>query len=218
MKEDEMRFDSMKKENEIMKRLLIFIVAALSGLSLIGCGTTAKEIQARSHGERTDIFTEVRDEGTIPKGFAELTIKADIKTHVEGYYILESKESLHGRQTYPFVVNIDGQAALWEIVGIRDVKPAYDADGKTSHDPEAGEGLKYILENKIRLNAGSHRVFFCLPEDKYYAEVEISLKDGEVGILEFKPIYRTKNIPIRIPTFMKGIDKYEGFLNNEKIL
>ena len=200
-----------------MKRLLIFFVAILTGLSLPGCGTTAKEIQMRSQSEKTDIFMEVKDGGTIPKGFADLVIKANIKTHIEGYYILESKESAHGKQKYPFLVNIDGQAARWEVEGIKDIKPAYNADGKTSRDPEAREGFKYVLEKKIRLNAGSHRVFFGLPEDKYSTEVEISMKDGEMSILEFKPIYRTKKIPTRIPTFLKGIDKYVVLVNDKQI-
>ncbi|MDP2156637.1 MAG: hypothetical protein Q8K68_02875, partial [Nitrospirota bacterium] len=84
--------------------------------------------------------------------------------------MLESKESLHGKVKYPFVVNIDGQAARWEVDGVKDVKPAYDADGKTSRDPEAGEGFRYVLEKKIRLRAGSHRVFFGLPEDNFSIE------------------------------------------------
>ena len=201
-----------------MKRLLIFFVAILTGLSLPGCGTTAKEIQMRSQSEKTDIFTEVKDGSAIPHGFAELIIKANIKIHVEGYYILESKESLHGKEKYPFLVNIDGQAARWEVEGIKDIKPAYDADGKTNRDPEAREGFKYVLEKKIRLGGGMHKVFFGLPEDNYSIEVEISLKEGEMSILEFKPIYRTKKIPTRIQTFIKGIDKYEVFLNEKQML
>jgi len=94
-----------------MQRLLIFFPAILAGLSLLGCGTTAQEIQARSQSEKTGIFTEVQDGGIIPKGFAELTIRANIKTHIEGYYILESRESLYGKEKYPFLLNIDGQAA-----------------------------------------------------------------------------------------------------------
>jgi hypothetical protein len=184
---------------------------------LSGCGTASREIQQKSQSEKTDVFTEVKDGGTIPKGFADLVIKANIKTHIEGYYILESKESLHGKEKYPFLVNIDGQAARWEVEGIKDIKPAYDADGKTSRDPEAREGFKYVLEKKIRLNQGSHRVFFGLPEDKYSTEVEISLKEGEMSILEFKPVYRTKKIPTRIPTFLKGIDKYVVLVNDKQI-
>jgi hypothetical protein len=201
-----------------MNRQLIFFVAILTGLSLLGCGTTAKKIHSGSQSEKTDIFTEVKDGGAIPKGFADLTIKANIKTHIEGYYILESKESLHGKQKYPFLINIDRQAVRWEVEGIRDVKPAYDSDGKTNRVPEARDGIKYILEKKLRLTPGPHKVFFGLPEDRYSTEVEISLKEGEASTIEFKPIYRTKRIPARIPNFMKGIDKYEVFLNGKQLL
>ena len=201
-----------------MNRLLMFLVAILTGFSLLGCGTTAKEIQTKSHNEKTGVFSEVGESEPIPKGFAGLTIKANIKTHIKGYYILESKDSPHGRQKYPFLLNIDGQAARWEVEGIRDVKPAYDADGKTSRDPEAREGFKYVIEKKLKLHARTYKVFFGLPEDNYFTEVEISLKEGEMSILEFKPIYRTNKIPTRIPTFIKGIDKYEVFFKGEQLL
>lgn len=200
-----------------MNRLIIFLIVVLTGLSLLGCGTAANKIQTRSQSEKADVFTEAKDGGAITTGYAELTIKANIKTHIEGYYILESKESQHGKQKYPFLLNIDGQAARWEVDGIKDVKPAYDADGKTSREPEAREGFKYVLGKKIRLHAGTYKVFFGLPEYSYFTEVVISLKEGEASTLEFKPIYRTKKIPMRIPTFLKGIDKYEVFLNDKQI-
>lgn len=201
-----------------MDRLLILFIAALTGLSVIGCGTTAKEIQTRSQSEKAGVFTEVKGGGAIPKDFVELIIKANIKTHLEGYYMLESKESKHGKQKYPFLFNIDGEAARWEVDGIKDVKPAYDVEGKTSLDPEARDGYRYVLEKKIRLHAGSHKVFFGLPEDNYSSEVELSLKEGETSTLEFKPVYKTKKHPIRIPTFIKGINKYEVFLNDKQVL
>jgi len=201
-----------------MKMFRSFTVLAVAAILLTGCSATVKEIQMKSQSEKANVFTETKENESIPRGFAELIIKANIKTHVEGYYILESKESQHGKQQYPFLVNIDGQAGRWEVDGIKDVKPAYTADGKTSRDPEAREGFKYVLEKKIRLLTGSHRVFFGLPEDNYSTEVEISLKEGEMNILEFRPIYRTKSIPTRIPTFLKGIDKYEVFLNDRIIL
>ncbi|MDA8239202.1 MAG: hypothetical protein M0Z67_02400 [Nitrospiraceae bacterium] len=196
-----------------MKKLILSLGTVLLMSSLLGCGTAAKEIQSRSLGGKTDVFKEVSNGSAIPKGFADLIIKANIKTHVEGYYVLESKESLHGKQGYPFVFNIDGQGITWKLAGVKDIKPSYEADGKTSRDPEAGEGLKYVIEKKLRLAIGRHRVYFGLPEDKYAVEFEIALGDGEIGVLEFKPIYRTKRIPTRIPTFLKGIDKYAAFLD-----
>ncbi|MCL4477189.1 MAG: hypothetical protein M1508_13375 [Nitrospirae bacterium] len=200
-----------------MKKLILAIGTVLLLSSLLGCGTAAKEIQSRSLGEKLDVFTEISNESEIPKGFADLIINANIKTHIEGYYVLESKESLHGKPGYPFVINIDGQGIKWKVDGVKDIRPAYEADGKTSRDPEAGEGLKYVLEKKIRLHAGTHKVFLGFPEENFFAEGEVTLTEGGENILEFKPVYRYKTHPTRIPTFLKGIKEYEVYLNGNKI-
>ncbi|MHB8879896.1 MAG: hypothetical protein ACYC69_00135 [Thermodesulfovibrionales bacterium] len=201
-----------------MKAILSLVVTIITAAVLVGCGTTAKQIATMSQSGKADVFTESKENDSIPKSFSELIIKTNIKTHIEGYYILESRESQHGKQKYPFILNIDGQGIVWKVDGVKDVKPAYEADGKTNRDPEAREGFRYVLEKKLRLHAGTHKVFIGLPEDNYFTEVEISLKEGEMSTLEFKPIYRTKKIPTRIPTFLKGIDKYEVFLNDKQIL
>jgi hypothetical protein len=77
-----------------MKRLFIYFMLVVLGTTLTGCGTASKQIRMKSHSERTDVF---KGEGVIPKWFADLVIRASIKTHLEGYYILESKASLHGK-------------------------------------------------------------------------------------------------------------------------
>jgi len=130
------------------------IIAAL-GL-MAGCGATAKMITAKSQSERTDVFTEVADFGARPLGFTDLIVKANIKTHEAGYYIAGSGKSLHGKSGYPFVLNIDGQAAVWKAAGRKDVNPAHDEQGKTSKDPEARAGIKYTLEKKLRLRPDAH--------------------------------------------------------------
>jgi hypothetical protein len=186
-------------------------------ISLAGCGTASKEIQTKSQSERTDVFVEIKPGTPIHEGFAELLITVNIKTPCAGYCILESEQSFHGKPAYSFLMNIDGQAALWKAEGTRDIKPVYDKDGKTSHDPEAGEGLKYVLEKRLKLRAGQHRIFFSLPEENYSATTNIVLKSGEKAILEYKPIYRYKTFPTRIPTFLEGISKYEVFLNGKQL-
>ncbi len=75
--------------------------------------------------------------------------------------------------------------------------------------------MKYILERKIRLAAGPHKIFLGLPEDNYALESNIIFKEGFPYVLEFKPVYRTKRMPHSIPTFLHGIDKYEIFLDGE---
>jgi hypothetical protein len=62
-----------------------------------GCGTAVKEIQIKSQSARTDVFVELKDGEPIPEGFADLMISANIKTPLSEYYVLASKESLHGK-------------------------------------------------------------------------------------------------------------------------
>ncbi|MDA8423145.1 MAG: hypothetical protein M0Z89_07400, partial [Nitrospiraceae bacterium] len=167
--------------------------------------------------EKTDVFTEVAGNEAAPAGYADVLIAANIKTHLEGYYRGESKTSAHGKESYPFLFNIDGQAVLWKAEGKKHDLPSYDANGKTSRDPEAGEGIKYTLNKKIRLRAGSHTLFFGLPEDDYYREVVITVKEGEAQMLEFRPEYRYKTRPTRIPTYMQGVSKFDVLVNGNQV-
>lgn len=185
-------------------------------LILTGCGAAAKTIQVKSQNERTDVFREIKNADAPARGFAVLTIKAAIKTHLQGYYVLESKYSQHGKPAYPFLINIDGQAETWKVDGRKESLPLYDKDGKTSHNPEAGEGIKYVLDKKIGLLAGTHKVFLGLPADDYFKEVEVTLQEGNSYMLEFKPVYRYKTRPTRIPTFLEGIKEYEAYLNDRR--
>lgn len=185
-------------------------------LILIGCGAATKEIRIKTQTERTDVFTEVKNTDALSQGFAVLTIKATIKTHLEGYYALESKDSPHGKPDYPFLININGQAETWNVAGQKESLPLYDKEGKTILDPDAGEGIKYVLEKKIGLRAGTHKVFLGLPADDYFKEVEITLKEGNTYMLEFKPVYKYKTRHTRIPTFRRGIKEMDIYLNGIK--
>ncbi len=200
-----------------MKSLMKYLMATIMGITLIGCGATTKELTKMSRSERTDVFTEVSAEGTASSGFVDLVIKASIKTHLEGYYTLESKKSVHGKPGYPFLVNIDGQAGLWTVDGQKELIPLYDEKGKTSRDPDAGAGMKYNFEKKLRLAAGPHVLFFGLPGESYYTKVHLTLKEGESPVLEFKPSYRYKTRPTRIPSFFQGIDDYVVMLNGQGV-
>jgi hypothetical protein len=193
-------------------RISIIMIAVLPGL-MAGCGATAGMIDAKSQSERTDVFTEVTEAGSPPRGFADMIVQATIKTHEAGYYIVEADKSLHGRPGYPFVFNIDGQAAVWKAGGEKEVAPAYDKQGGTSRHPEAGTGIKYRLEKRLRLRPGTHTVALGLPEEEYYVKAEITLRDGEEAALEFRPIYRYKTRPTRIQTFLAGVSRYEVYLN-----
>jgi hypothetical protein len=191
-----------------MNRQTKLTILIAIGIILAGCGASTKEIARMSQSERTGVFAEISSPGTVPAGFADILIKASLKTPFEGYYLLESRESADGKPEYAFLINVDGQAALWSVAGRKDRLPKY-VDGKASRDPEAGDGMKYVLEKRIRLAAGDHKVFFGLPGDRYYTTADISVKSGGAYVLEFKPEYRYKTLPTRIPTFLIGIEKFE---------
>lgn len=196
-----------------MKRQLICYVAILVGLSLTGCGATAKEIHMKSQSERNDVFREAKAGEAVPKGFVDMAIKASIKTHHEGHYPFEPKDQFHGNPDYPFLINIDGQAAIWKVNGSTDHIPLYDESGKRRTDPEAGNGVKYILDKNIRIGAGHHRIFFGLAAEGFSREFEITLKGSEMYVLELKPVYEYTIFPYRIPSFLEGIKEYEVLLN-----
>lgn len=201
-----------------MKRVYTFVRVVLLVALFSGCSAPAKMIAVKSKSERADVFSEVTDAGARQQGYADLIVKANIKTHEAGYYVGESRKSLHGKPGYPFVLNIGGQAVVWKVDGYKDVRPAYDENGKTSKDPEAGTGIKYVLERKLQLRPGPHKVHFGLPEDDYLIELEIAIRDGEEAVLEFRPVYRCKTWPTRIPTFLEGISRYEVYLNGARVI
>ena len=200
-----------------MRKVITNLFIGVMSILLIGCGTAAKIIKQKAQNARTDVFTEMKNDDVPSEGFVTLAIKATIKTPLEGYYLLESKDSMHGKQGYPFIINIDGQAAAWKVDGQKEILPSYDQDGKTSHDPEAGEGIKYVLKKKIQLRAGTHKVFLGFPNEDYFKELEIMFQEGKTYTLEFKPLYKYKTQPTRIPSFKKGIKEYEVYLNNVHI-
>jgi hypothetical protein len=151
-----------------MQKVMISVFIGVMSIVLIGCGVTAKTIKQKTQTTGTDVFAEMKNNDVSTKGFVTLAIKATVKTHLKGYYLFDSKDSMSGKSGYPFIINIDGQAAAWKVNGQKEILPSYDRDGKTSHDPNAGEGIKYILEKKIQLRAGTHKVFLGFPNEDYF--------------------------------------------------
>lgn len=188
-------------------RRLATLILAVWGIAILGCSNAKEEIRAKSVSEKTDVFHEVQVEDKLSEGFIDVVLKAQLKTHLEGEYLLESKKSLHGKPTYPFLLNIDGQTVAWEVKGQKEKNKEYEGCVK-NHD--CGEGMRYTLEKRIRLKEGMHRVFFALPGDNYRTEFEITLKENKHYNLEFKPIYWKQN-------YLKGISRFDVFINNAQV-
>ena len=137
-----------------MKNVLLIIIV-FSYLSLWGC-VASREIKAKSTSERTDVFSEVKDGDSPPSRFCDLEIVAQFKTTPHGYYPLESRKPA----IYSFMINIDGQSVTWDVSGKPDNTPRYGATGQRTI--EGGEGMRYYLQNKLRLLCQQHKVFFSL--------------------------------------------------------
>lgn len=189
---------------------IVVKVLGLLGLIgvLAGCGLAAKEILLKSQSEKTDVFIEVLEEGIPAKRFADLIITTSVKTHLEGYYFLDPDKTFHGREGYPVLINIDGQAITWKLKGQKEILP----QEKGNPNSEEGEGMRYTLNQRIRLAPGRHKIFFGLPGEKVYKEIDLIFSEGSVNVLEFKPSYRS--IRGRSPrSFLLGVDGGEFFFN-----
>lgn len=195
-----------------MKKLIFLLLCIVFASAAFGCSASSKVIKLKAQGEKKEVFHETAEE-LPPAGYADLIIKARIKTHIEDHYIFESKKSLHGKLGYPFLLNIDGQAATWKVDGQIENTPAYDNKGKRI--PDGGKGILYPIKKRIRLSAGLHRIFLGLPEEDYYKEINVTLKDRSVNELEFKPVYKRDSR--RIQSFLHGLREFEVYLDGRAI-
>ncbi len=196
-----------------MKKTSMILFSVLLVVLLPGCGRALKEINAKSLSTRSDVFIEIKNGEAIPGGHANVIIKASIKTLPAGYYLWESNDSFSGKPRFPFVFNIDGQAAVWKIDGQEEVTSPYDEEGERI--PDGGRGTRYILNKKISLATGPHKLFLGVPEDEYAGEFDIFVKDG-ISRLEFKPVYRGDH-QRTAPSFLNGIQSFELFYDGSPI-
>ncbi|MBA4373601.1 MAG: hypothetical protein C0402_12175 [Thermodesulfovibrio sp.] len=195
-----------------MKKVIL-LVSIISGLLFGGCSTnSAMSVQIHSKAvEQAAVFEEMKDDDSS-RGDSILIIKATMKTVKEGFYPLESKNTLRGKPEYPFVFNIGGQGIVWQAKGLAD-KQIDRID--EIRNPEGGEGVKYILEKRISIKPGTYKIFLGLAEEKFLKEFEITLAGTGPSILEFRPVYgRDKG---KGPMFYRGINDFEVFLDGHKV-
>ena len=189
-----------------------WVMAVVLGFALVGCATNASLINARSHSNIDGIFSEVIGEGAIPKGYADLEIQASIKTRPEGYFLFEPRDSVQGKPGYPFLLNVDGQAVTWKVDGLQETTPRYLEDG--GNNPEGGTGFRYVVHRWIRLQPGTHRLFFGLPGEDSFLEFDVTLKDGRLYVLRFDPVYKWRSFA-RSRHFVGGLSRYEMVLKEK---
>ena len=187
--------------------LLAFVVLAAN------CGAAREQIRTQSLTEREGVFQEVTTTEGPPPGFADVVVKASLKTHLSGEgFLLESRNSPHGQPAYRFILNIDGQAVTWDAPGQRENIPVVD----DQHSQDEGDGIKYALENRIRLRAGTHRIFFGVSEENSTKTVTVNLQEGKSYTLEFQPIY-PRHAKRGHPAFRLGFLGFSARIDNTSI-
>lgn len=202
------------RRRHMRKSANMVILFSVFSFFVAGCATAPVEIPAISQNMRANVFTEVTRESMPPRGFADLVIKACIKTPPERHSILWWINDLHGKADYPFLFNMDGQAVTWKADKVID--ETSQSCENAPDNPECGAGVKYVLEKRIRLSVGSHAVSFNLPAEDYSMQVEISVSEGKKNILEFKPIYN-KRFKGATRNFLFGLKQYDVSYNGKKI-
>jgi len=209
------RIFRMAKWIDMRTRVLInfFIIGAALLIALAGCRGAVKQITPESQNMRTDVFIEVKEQQPPPEGTVDLTIKASIKTPPEGYHLLKERTSPQGKDGYAFELEIGGQEVVWKVEGNQENTPRWDEKGERI--PEGGQGIRYVLDKKIRLRPGLHHVVFGLPQEDYYTEVKVSLRKDEAHTLEFQPFYAMGRRGYR--DFYHGIKTYNVFLDGIRI-
>jgi hypothetical protein len=198
-----------------MKSVFFPIALAITMAVASACATTKQaNILCGEPVAAGPVIEAVAPEDRQPE-MVDLVIKATIKTHPIGFYLLESKSSYHGKPGYPFIVTIDDKTFVWPDDGNREVLPCCDEKG--TRLPEGGDGVHYCIEKKLLMKPGIHHVRLELPSEKNYkvtVPVELSAHH-EPYVLDFRPVYNPESS--RRPGFLYGIVKMEAFLDGNRV-
>ena len=195
-----------------MKNMMRVVLSVSLAVIFANCGAAREQIRTQSFSEREGVFQEITTAEGPTAGFADVVIKASLKTHLPGNgTLLESGDSPHGGPVYRFVLNIDGQAVTWKVPGQRENIPVV----RDRHSQEEGDGMKYGMEKRIRLRPGTHRIFFGVSEEDYSKTATVNLQEGKSYTLEFQPIYpRFKR---GHPAARRGLRGFNASLDNTSI-
>jgi hypothetical protein len=195
---------------KIMNLLLLIMAVTLVN----GCVNNSALIRTSSTSIRNDIFQELSNGGPVPAGYADVRITLSLKTHKPGIY---SARDIHGTPEYRLLINVDGQAVL-----LHGSLQKENSEPRGLRDSEAGEGIRYQFNKKLRLNAGTHKVVIAFPADDLAVEREIYLPEGSNNSLVLEPVYgATPGMQrpgfIGATSFEKGIKGFWVVLNGKSM-
>ncbi len=191
-----------------------FLILITLALALAACSTEAtRERIARRAAERGSCF-ERCPEGEVapPAGLADLTVYISVKVLKTDPCLIKTVPSRSSGASYPIVININGQGEQWLLPCAEDIQKRVVA-GK--RNPEGGEGLKCTLQERLRMKAGTYRVYVGLPEEGVEKQVDLALESGATYELDFNPFYFRDRLRGR--NFMSGIVGFNVYLNGKPV-
>ena len=190
----------------------------VGGILLLGlhCQSLTEKINVKSQSVKTNIFKEVISPAVAVEEYTTLALKFSLKTNPQNDYWFNTGDP-QAKQTYKLLVNIDGQAASWEIPGRdEDSKTVNLENDKEIKNSENGKGFRYTLNKVLRLKPGKHNIFISLPEDQSTFEFIINLNEGKSYMLKLDPRYNIKR-PSRQESFLNDIRGFDVYLNDKLI-
>lgn len=194
---------------------VILLLLMIAFMAMCGCAESAALIKTNRTSVRSDIFEELKNGGQASPSLADLHIIATLKTHRPGIY---SAKDIHGTADYKLLLNIDGQAVLLSPRSLQ----LENSEPMGLMDPEAGDGIRYRFDKRVRLKAGMHKIIVALPEEGIAVEREVELDEGKTNDLVLEPVYgmtARKRVPASYGTtsFKEGIKGIRLTLNGRKI-
>ncbi|HEY3309245.1 MAG TPA: hypothetical protein VGJ93_12385 [Desulfuromonadaceae bacterium] len=195
----------MKKITHAISSLAVFVTI---GWSVHPCFA-----EVVPTGAYQDAALEIAGATKAVIGYADLNIYSSVKTHKPGIY---SSKDAHGTPDFKLLLSIDDQPVVLQGRLQKD-----DGEKRHLHDPEAGEGVRYHFDQKVRLKTGTHKIVVVIPEDDLKIEKEISISEGRHS-LALEPIYGS--IPVKrqaglfgSTSFREGIRTIRLVLNGKPL-
>ena len=175
----EIKINEFHERKNVMKTIRALLLA---WITLAGCAGNTELLRQAELPERSNIFTIVTTATSPERGYADLTIRASVKTHHAALF--PRGKDPHGTSDYQLLVNIDGEPL--RIYGAPTIE---EGSSDAERHPEAGSGTRYLFRAHVRLPAGSHRVIVALPGDRVAVQHDIRLDEMTDTLLEVVPSY-----------------------------
>jgi|GEM_PF-3473220 hypothetical protein len=174
----------------------VWLIAGLFLMILVGC--YKEPLPAQRTVADIDV---VRPDSPPPSGE-----KADliIYSHVKKRLPAKPEE-----KPYTYFISIDGQEFKETVKGVKET---------TSEDlEERGEGVRYELALRLRLNPGVHELALKT-EEGISAKAKIELEGGKVHALRFVPVYRSFTRKFGFPrSFRHGVSGFTVFMDGRRV-